>query len=627
MNRLVGLSLWLVCVGCASSPALVQVRRVDIVGNHAVTDGELTSGLAMHGARGLLLKDYVELDEVSLARDRERITAYYRQRGYFAAKVVSSRVKPYSTKGLVDLVHEVVEGPPTRITSVELVGVPPGLLDRAVDRLEVARGDVYDQQKYLDTKDRVRGLLIEEGHAHAKVAGSVVVAADANTARVRLIADAGPVVTFGATTVQGLERVPQGTVRARVAWEEGDRFDPKKIDLTKGRLYQLGYLSSVRVDVPHEGSPEVASMTIVAREAKRHEVELGGGVALDNANTVLRPRFGFSQKGLIDPLLTLRVDARPGVIVRGQGDAGQLAGDASVGLERTDLMVPRLRGTVAVVGQVSQLETYSTRVAGVRLGLDRPFAGDHVIVGLGGQLRFFDFTRVADVISPEERERIDLPMAAEVGGLDAELAILDQSIALDLRDQPIDPHQGIYVELRAEEGDELVDPQRRYVKLTPELRAYVAPIHRLVLAGRVRYGSSVGTSPPITQRFFSGGASNHRGFTYRRLSPMTAMAEDDGDRIPIGGATLLETSGEVRLDVFKVYGSWLGVVGFVDAGDVVAEGEDPTDLHVATGGGLRYDTIVGPVRFDVGYRLNRYGEGEPDPYDRWAFHLSLGEAF
>lgn len=626
MKWFVWVAIGLSCVACASTPAVVQVRKVEITGNHAVSDGALTGGLAMHGGRGLLLKDYVELDEVSLARDRERITAYYRAHGYFDAKVVKSEIKP-STKGMVDLVHQVVEGPATRITSVELVGIPRELLDEATNRVAVARGAVYDQQRYLDTKERLRGFLIEQGHAHAKVAGSVVVASDANTARVRLVADAGPVVTFGPTQIEGLKRFPQATVRSRLAWEEGDTFDPKKIDLTKGRLYQLGYLSSVRVDIPHEGSPDVAPVTVVAREAKRHELELGGGAALDNANTIVRPRVGFSQKGLIDPLLTFRADLRPGVIVRGQGDAGQLAGDASVSFERTDLVAPRLRGTLAAGGQVSELETYSSRAGSVRLGLDRPFFGDHLIVGVGGQMRWFDFTRIADVISPEERARIDLPMMAEVGGLDAQLAILDQSIAVDLRDQAVDPHEGAYVELRAEEGEELEGSTRQYVKLTPEVRGYISPIRRLVFAGRLRYGSSVGTSPPITQRFFSGGASNHRGFTYRRLSPMTAMADDDGDHIPIGGATLLETSGEVRLDVVKLYGSWLGVVGFVDAGDVVAEGRQPEDLHVATGGGLRYDTIVGPVRFDVGYRLNRYGEGEPDAGDRFAFHLSLGEAF
>jgi outer membrane translocation and assembly module TamA len=51
------------------------------------------------------------------------------------------------------------------------------------------------------------------------------------------------------------------------------------------------------------------------------------------------------------------------------------------------------------------------------------------------------------------------------------------------------------------------------------------------------------------------------------------------------------------------------------------------NLHWAAGLGLRLFTIVGAVRADVGYRLNRTGYGEPDPGSHFAFHLSIGEAY
>ena len=59
---------------------------------------------------------------------------------------------------------------------------------------------------------------------------------------------------------------------------------------------------------------------------------------------------------------------------------------------------------------------------------------------------------------------------------------------------------------------------------------------------------------------------------------------------------------------------------------------DLTNLHVAVGGGLRYRTIVGTIRFGLGVRLNRLAlvEGNlenPDPDQRVAFHISIGESF
>ena len=51
-------------------------------------------------------------------------------------------------------------------------------------------------------------------------------------------------------------------------------------------------------------------------------------------------------------------------------------------------------------------------------------------------------------------------------------------------------------------------------------------------------------------------------------------------------------------------------------------------MHTAAGFGLRYPTPVGALRFDIGRRLNRVaGDSEPRSGDRYAFHLSVGEAF
>src|SRR5262249_60108129 len=102
-----------------------------------------------------------------------------------------------------------------------------------------------------------------------------------------------------------------------------------------------------------------------------------------------------------------------------------------------------------------------------------------------------------------------------------------------------------------------------------------------------------------------------------------------GVRVPIGGGGLLETGLEPRFRRFRLWGNGVGAVASADGGDVTLTPAemDPLHLHWAVGGGLRYNTVVGPIRFDVGYRLNRYGPGEPDAGGRVAFPLSLGQAF
>jgi outer membrane translocation and assembly module TamA len=105
--------------------------------------------------------------------------------------------------------------------------------------------------------------------------------------------------------------------------------------------------------------------------------------------------------------------------------------------------------------------------------------------------------------------------------------------------------------------------------------------------------------------------------------------------IPIGGDQLLLGQLELRVEMFKLFGNWVAVAAFLDAGDVAQPAKlvDPTNLHYAVGGGLRYNTVVGAIRFDLGARLNRLDERgplgvrNPDPGERIAFHISIGEAF
>jgi outer membrane translocation and assembly module TamA len=73
----------------------------------------------------------------------------------------------------------------------------------------------------------------------------------------------------------------------------------------------------------------------------------------------------------------------------------------------------------------------------------------------------------------------------------------------------------------------------------------------------------------------------------------------------------------------------VGGVLFIDGGDVTETASELRLLHLcwAAGFGVRVHTIVGPVRADIGYRLNRMGPTDPEPGSTFACHISLGEAF
>jgi outer membrane translocation and assembly module TamA len=136
-----------------------------------------------------------------------------------------------------------------------------------------------------------------------------------------------------------------------------------------------------------------------------------------------------------------------------------------------------------------------------------------------------------------------------------------------------------------------------------------------VLAAAVELGwIEPGASPgdvPVNERYFAGGEASVRGFERNSLAP----AAEDGEAE--GGLGLLVARLELRVPVWK----GLAVVGFADAGRAFAVPEDIrlSDLAVGAGAGLRYDTRIGVLRFDLATPVSR--EGAPEAY------FSVGQAF
>jgi outer membrane protein assembly factor BamA len=139
---------------------------------------------------------------------------------------------------------------------------------------------------------------------------------------------------------------------------------------------------------------------------------------------------------------------------------------------------------------------------------------------------------------------------------------------------------------------------------------------------------------PITRRFYLGGPDSHRGFGYDRLAPQVPSGQP-GVALPVGGDKMVLAQAELRSDLWRFGGNWLAMALFLDAGDATASGDklDVTQLHYATGGGLRIKTALGVLRTDLGVRLNRLaaaqpdGASNPDPGHPVAFHVSFGQAF
>jgi outer membrane translocation and assembly module TamA len=192
-------------------------------------------------------------------------------------------------------------------------------------------------------------------------------------------------------------------------------------------------------------------------------------------------------------------------------------------------------------------------------------------------------------------------------------------------DNVLNARSGYLLDAHVEKAGGVLQGDFRFVETILEGR-YYASLGRSVLAVRAKAGS-IGSphgsnlAVPFYRRYWLGGATSLRGWGRFDVAPLF-------DGVPIGGHTMVETSSELRA---PLWGKFSGVV-FAEAGNVWNNAWDfnLNDLRYDVGPGLRYQTPVGPIRFDFGYQLNRIPglliDGKPEAH-RYRFHFSIGQAF
>jgi translocation and assembly module TamA len=595
-------------------PGDEYLKAIHVDGNQQVEDGELVSGLALQRAK----KRKRAPDPYLVQLDRDRIRGEYMRRGFLGIDV-RSRVERAGDASTV--VYTVDEGE-RAATRVAITGIPSGDPDLPIAKvratLPLPDGAPFDYAVYEAAKPLLVGVAQDAGYAHARLESTVYADRANRTATVQLDYDLGPRSTFGPIEVTGVEGDLAAAVRARAQFAQGDRYSTQAIAATQRQLYGMGRFSTVQVQ-PSETQGPVVGVKIAVSEAARREVRLGGGFGLDPTAYEVRGRAGYTIAGWPFPLHTAIIDLRPAYAYMHDG-GWEPRIRALARLERQDLFWTYARGEVEAGYSYTAIEAYTSYGPRARLGFQTPVVTHRVQAGVGWALERLDFRALSDVI---------MPIAPELG-LDRtqRVGVYTQTVTVDLRDHPVEPTLGAYAALRSAIGTKYAGGAYEYVQLVPELRGYV-PLGPVVLGARVRTGAFLGDTPP-TERFFSGGGSNHRGFGERRLSPSVSGLDDGQERtVPYGGTALLETGIEGRFPIATWREIGIGGAVFLDGGDVREELSQiaPGHLHWAAGAGLRFKTIVGPVRADLGYRLNRTGPDDPAPGSRFAFHLSLGEAF
>jgi translocation and assembly module TamA len=617
---------------CAHSTATRAVddrlEQVNFEGNQRLSNKTLLTGL---GAKRVMKRSGA-VDPYLIQVDADRIRGEYLRKGFLDVDVRSRVERKGETATVIYTVEEGVRAS----TKTVIIGLPDDVpAEKVRERLPLVEGQPFDYEVYDLAKPQLLEVVQDEGYAHAQLDPSVIADRANHSAVVLLVYTPGPKATFGNVEITGVKGELAEAALHRIAFDPGQQYSAQAIVQTQRNLYGFGRFSTVRVD-PDKSGGEVVGVKIAVSEGSRHELKLGGGVGMDQTTYEVRGRAGYTIAGWPFPLDTVTLDFRPAyAFPRDDTTSPEPRVRTLAKLERQDLFWTYAKGVVEGGYNFLTLEAFTSYGPFGRLGFETRLGTPRVLLRLGWGLERVNFRNVSPRTTTELQAHLGVDRPSRSAGY-------QQALVVDLRDHPIEPKLGGYLELRVTEGTRFAGGAYEYFEVQPDVRGYLPLplIPGAVLAARVRYGAIFADKDnvPPTERLFAGGASSQRGFGERHLSPQTDP--ELGTPVPYGGTRMIDTGIEARVPITKIREMPLGVAMFLDGGDVTDAAKDPTlmgvvaprdldlsNLHWAVGAGLRLQTVVGPVRVDVAYRLNRFGPADPEPGSRFAYHLTVGEAF
>ncbi len=536
-----------------------------------------------------------EFDEEILKDDMVRIQRLYADHGYYDAKA-EYKLKYSDKKDKVDITIKIAEGKPVILQDLN-IDIPDDLNEDIkkdiLDSLLIKVNKTFSSIKYQQTKGLTSDILSNNGYPKAVVEGEAIVNRKEKWAKVSLKINTGLLYRFGSITAEGNEKVESHVITREAAFKKGDIYSTKKLDDTQSRIFQLGLFSSVLIDTDLKEETTTANIKVKVRERKLGEVKVGAGFGTED---LFRGQIVWTKRNFFGGGRRLQLSASASFITQRFlvsliqpyiiGGGSELAG--SINFERDDF--PGFEAG-SIVGTVGVRKRFSQVVSG--------FGSFNV-----------QASRLSDVSSETEQfiERNNYFVT-----------FFNFGITRNTTDNILNPTRGTVALFVLEPSFKTLGSQVNYIKGTVQLVGYKELLNvvfaKSITVGFIQPFGGDGTfDVPIFKRFFAGGSTSMRGFPFQTLGPL------DANEDPIGGNSLLVGNFEIRFPIYKDFG---GVV-FFDYGNVYKDEFDYRldQLKYAPGAGLRYNTIIGPVRFDFGYALN------PEPgIRRYQFFFSIGQAF
>lgn len=583
----------------------IKVKRIRFIGNHEFSDKKL-KGRMKTKEKGFLsfISGSGKLQSEKLDNDLQLLRFFYLDNGYLKIKVGEPAISLTRDKQAIYISIPVYEGQAYKVSEVAIAGDILTTEEELLKEMSLKAGDVYKKSLEIEDTQTLKRLYGDQAYAFADVAPNIEADDATLQAKVTYYIQKGRKIKIDKIIIKGNLITRDKVIRRELRLLENTYYSQTGLELSRTRLYQLGFFEEVNFSTPRSTSDDKVNLVVEVTEKNTGTFSIGAGFStlesfIFTATIQKENFFGLGWSGGVSANISkLRQD-----FIVSMSDRYFLDSNWYLGLSlqkfksalNSDFQQDTLGGSLAIGREVFEFFN-------VRTGY-----------------------RINDIEITDFSVQVPLFFQQNASGL---TSAVFTSLTYDRRDNRINTSKGYYVSGEVEYSTDKLGATNNYARFTYDNRIFFKLPKNFVLKGRgtAGYINSLDTdSVALYDRYFLGGINTLRGFDLNTVGPqiLVPLTATGGDNtFTYGGNKMVMFNVELQIPVYTPAG--FQAVAFFDTGNAYAENEniDITRMRMNYGFGFRWQSPFGPLRFEWGFPINKKADESST-----VFNFTIGQSF
>ena len=590
---------------------VARIKKVRISGNKAFPESTLKALLETGSASSLsFFSSRDKYSKQKLVGDLDKLTAFYKDRGYLNFEVSSTQVSLSKDKRSVFVNININEGDQYRVGKINLASNSK-LSQQALRRLvHLKEGQVFSQRLLAKTRKDLKSQVGKEGFAFSKLGIVPQIDEVRKVVNLSFQLDKGQRTYVRRINIRGNYRSKDEVFRREMRQLESSWYSKERVERSKIRIQRLSFVESVSINTsPVAGARDQVDLDVTVKERSSNQFTAGVGYSQSEG---LLFNVGLTQNNFM-----------------GTGKSLSIAAENSASKKNLRLSYNNPYHTKDGIGRgfnvfynktnaaEADITDYQSDAYGADVNYTIPLSEDDSLrFSVGGEHRKI---KTSATNTPDYIKQFVVDHGDTYNQLLGSVSYIH-----DTRNRSLFPNKGQRQSLSLQLGLPGSDLQFYKLKYRGTVYQPITDTVTFALKAGVSYGRGMGNSKelPFYENFYAGGIGSVRGYDHNSLGPKVLSGAGVGDSI--GGNLSTTVTAEVQFPMpFLSDVKGLKASAFVDGGNVFDGDFDAAEMRYSAGVSATWMTPLGvPLTVSYAKPLNAKDDDETSKVQ-----FSLGATF